>query len=88
MPLPNSELTSSFHSALVFLIRRVGLTFEFTRYVGLLYQPRMTDESGAVGGMRIGWENLSTRTKPGPMPLHPPQISHVLTGDRTRAAAV
>jgi hypothetical protein len=58
--------------------------------VGLLYQPRMIDDDddyGAVGGM-IGRGNRSTRRKPAPVPLPPPQISHDLTWDRTRAAAV
>jgi hypothetical protein len=58
--------------------------------VGLLYQPRMIDDAdyGAVGGMRIGRWNQSTRRKPAPMPLCPPQIPHDLACDRTRAAAV
>jgi hypothetical protein len=56
--------------------------------VGLLYQPRMIDDDyGAVGGMRIGRGNRSTRRKPAPVPHCPPQI-HDLTWDRTRAAAV
>jgi hypothetical protein len=55
---------------------------------GLLYQPRMIDECGAVGGMRIGKGNRNTRKKPVPMPLCPPQIPHDLTWARTRAAAV
>jgi hypothetical protein len=38
------------------------------------------DECGVVGG--------STRIKPAPVPLCPPQIPHDLTLDRTRAAAV
>jgi hypothetical protein len=44
--------------------------------VGLLYQPRMIDgdDYGAVGGMRIGRGNRSTRRKPAPVPLCPPQI--------------
>jgi hypothetical protein len=48
---------------------------------GLLYQPRMIDdgdECGAVGGMRIGRGNESTRRKPAPVPLCPPQIPHDL----------
>jgi hypothetical protein len=58
---------------------------------GLVYQPRMIDddhddECGAVGGMRIGRGNRSTRRKPAPMPLYPPQIQHDLTWPRTRAA--
>jgi hypothetical protein len=45
---------------------------------GLLYQTRMIDddECGAVGGMRIGRGNRSTRRKPAPVPLCPPQIPH------------
>jgi hypothetical protein len=37
------------------------------------------DECGAVGGMRIGRGNRSTRTKPAPVPLCPPPIPHDLT---------
>jgi hypothetical protein len=38
---------------------------------GLLYQPRMIDdyECGAVGGMKIGRGNRSTRRKPATAPL-------------------
>jgi hypothetical protein len=43
---------------------------------------------GAVGGMRTGKGNRNTRRKPAPVPLFPPQISHDLSWDRTRAAAV
>jgi hypothetical protein len=48
--------------------------------VGLLYQPRMFDDDdyGAVGGMRIRRGNRSTRRKPAPVPLCPPQIPHNL----------
>jgi hypothetical protein len=48
--------------------------------VGLLYQPRMidNDDYGAVGGMRDGRGNRSTRRKPAPVPLCPPQIPHDL----------
>jgi hypothetical protein len=57
--------------------------------VGLLYQPRMIDDDcGAVGGMRIGRGNRSTRRKPASVSLCPPQIPHDLTWDRTRGAAV
>jgi hypothetical protein len=42
---------------------------------GLLYQPWMIDdECGAVGGMRIGRGKRSSRRKPAPVPLCPPQI--------------
>jgi hypothetical protein len=38
---------------------------------GLLYQPQMIDEGdcGAIGGMKIGRGNRSTRRKPAPAPL-------------------
>jgi hypothetical protein len=57
--------------------------------IGLLYQPQMiVDDYGAVGEMRIGRGNRSTRRKPAPVPHCPPQIPHDLTWDRTRTAAV
>jgi hypothetical protein len=47
--------------------------------LGLLYPPRMIDDDyGAVGGMRIGRGNRSTRRRPAPVSLCPPQISHDL----------
>jgi hypothetical protein len=54
---------------------------------GLLYKPQMIDEGdcGAVGGMKIGRGNRSTRRKPAPAPLCPPQIPHDQTRARTRA---
>jgi hypothetical protein len=33
-------------------------------------------DCGEIGGMNIGRGNLSTRRKPAPAPLCPPQISH------------
>jgi hypothetical protein len=52
---------------------------------GLLYKPQMTDEDdcGATGGMKIGRGNWSTRRKPAPAPLCPPQITHDQTRGRT-----
>jgi hypothetical protein len=44
------------------------------------------DESGAVDRMRIGRGNRSTRRKPAPVLLCPPQIPHDLTWARTGAA--
>jgi hypothetical protein len=41
--------------------------------------PGVRDERGAVGGMRIGRGNPSTRRKPAPVPLGPPQIPNNLT---------
>jgi hypothetical protein len=57
---------------------------------GLLYQPQMIDDGDCevVGGMKIGKGNQSTRRKPPPTPLCPPQIQHDQTRARTRAAAV
>jgi hypothetical protein len=46
------------------------------------------DDCGAIGGMKIGRGNRSTRSKPAPVPLSPPQIPHDLTRARARAAAV
>jgi hypothetical protein len=46
------------------------------------------DECELVGGMRIDGGNRSSRIKPVPVPLCPPQIPHDLTWARTRAAAV
>jgi hypothetical protein len=45
---------------------------------GLLYKPQMIDEDdcGAIGGIKIGRGNQSTRRKPAPAPLCPPQIPH------------
>jgi hypothetical protein len=45
-------------------------------------------DCGAIGGMKIGKGNRSTRRKPTPAPLCPPQIPLDQTRDRTRAAAV
>jgi hypothetical protein len=52
---------------------------------GLFYQPQMIGEGdcGAIGGMKIGKGNRSTRRKPATVPLCSPQIR-----SRTRAAAV
>jgi hypothetical protein len=44
-------------------------------------------ECGAIGGMRIGRGDRSTRIKPAPVPLCPPQTPHAAR-TQTRAAAV
>jgi hypothetical protein len=44
---------------------------------------RMIKEYGAVGGIRIGRGNQSTRGKPAPVPFCSPQIPHDLIWDRT-----
>jgi hypothetical protein len=57
---------------------------------GLLYQPQMIDDGdcGAIGGMKIDRGKRSTRRKPAPASLCPPQILHDQIRARTRAAAV
>jgi hypothetical protein len=57
---------------------------------GLLHEPQMIDDGdcGAIGGIMIGKGNRSTRRKPAPAQLCPPQIPHNLSWSRTRAAAV
>jgi hypothetical protein len=46
--------------------------------IGLLYQSQMIDDGdcGAIDGKKIGMGNRSTRRKPAPMPLCPPQNPH------------
>jgi hypothetical protein len=46
------------------------------------------DDCGAIGGMKIGRGNRSTRRKPAPSTFCPPQIPLDQTRARTRAAAV
>jgi hypothetical protein len=46
----------------------------YNTFFSLLYQPRMMDEYGAFGKMRIARGNLSIRKKPATVPLCPPQI--------------
>jgi hypothetical protein len=69
-----------------FIASGVGLSPCTAATSGLLYQPQMIGEGdcGAIGGMKIGRGNRSTRRKPTPAPLCPPQIPL----DQTRAAAV
>jgi hypothetical protein len=74
-----------------FFISGVGLSPLGTAAAyGLLYKPQMIDEGdyGAIGGMNIGRGNRSTRRKPAPAALCPPQIQHDQTRAPTRAAAV
>jgi hypothetical protein len=70
-----------------FLIRIVGGRTGSTRHVvtewPVVPAPGGCDD-GEFGGMKISRGNRSTRRKPAPAPLCPPQIPH----DRTRAAAV
>jgi hypothetical protein len=57
---------------------------------GLLYQPQMIHDGdcGAIGGMKIGRGNRSTREKSAQVPLCPPQIPHDQSRALTRAAAL
>jgi hypothetical protein len=50
--------------------------------------PATGDYDGEFGGIKIGNGNRSTRSKPAPAPLCPPQIPLDQIRDRTRAAAV
>jgi hypothetical protein len=63
---------------------------ESTWYVGhyLAYHASPDDKCGGVGGMTIGRGNRSTRRKPAPMPLRPPQIPHNVTWNRTQPSVV
>jgi hypothetical protein len=65
------------HTMLSFLICGVGL-WVLRPLTGLLYQPRMIGDGdcGKIGGMKIGRGNRSTRRKPAPAQLCPPQIPH------------
>jgi hypothetical protein len=51
--------------------------------IGVLYQPQMIDDgnSGAIGEIKIGRRNRSTRRKPTPVSLCEPQILHDLSTD-------
>jgi hypothetical protein len=48
----------------------------------------MINKCGAIGEMRIGGEDRSTRKEPAAVPLRSPQIPHDLTWDRARDAVV
>jgi hypothetical protein len=78
-------------SFFLFFLGGVGLSPLGTAATsGLLYKPQMIDEDdcGAISGMKIGKGIRSTRRKPAPAPLCPPQIPHDQTRARTRADAV
>jgi hypothetical protein len=57
---------------LFIILSRVRLSpLDTAATTGLLYQPKMIDDGdcGAIGGMKIGRGNRSTRMKPAPVPL-------------------
>jgi hypothetical protein len=67
---------------------RMGIIFRGVRLsplataatTGLLYQPQMIDDGDceALGGMKIGRGNRSSRRKPDPVPLCPVGIFNIL----------
>jgi hypothetical protein len=70
------------NQGLIFFSRGVRLSpLGTAATTGLLYQPQVIGDGdcGAVGGMRIGRGNRSTRRNPAPVPLRAPQIPHDLT---------
>jgi hypothetical protein len=74
-----------------FIISGVGLSPLGTAATsGLLYKPQMINEGdcGAIGGMKSGRGNRSTRRKPAQAPLCPSQIPQDQIRARTRATAV
>jgi hypothetical protein len=76
---------------IIIILSRVRLNpFGTAATTGLLYQPWILDDCDcvAIDGMKIGRGNPSTRRKPGPGPLCPPQIPLDQTRAWTRAAAV
>jgi hypothetical protein len=82
---PLTVYTSS-HPSIIFLMRWAWVHLVLRPLFGLLYQPQMIDdgECEAVGGVRIGRGNRSTRRKPASLSLCPPQIPHDLTWARNR----
>jgi hypothetical protein len=82
------HMTIRYHEYFFFYLW--GGTFGTAATTGLLYHPRILGDGdcGKIGRMKIGRGNRSTRRKPAPAPLCPPQISHDYTWVWTRAAAV
>jgi hypothetical protein len=62
----------------IFFFNLSGGTLGIAATIGLLYQPRKIGDGdcGEIGGMKIGKGNRSTRRKPAPAPICPPQIPH------------
>jgi hypothetical protein len=57
-------------------------------YCPVVPAPGDCEDGELFGGMKIGRENRSTRRKPAPVPLCPPQFSLDQTRNRTWAATV
>jgi hypothetical protein len=66
------------HLRLRFFFNLCAGTLGTAATTGLLYQPRMIGggDYGENGGIKIGRGNRSTRRKPAPVLLCPPQIPH------------
>jgi hypothetical protein len=60
----------------IFVFNLYGGTLGTATTTGLLYQPWMIGDCGEIGGMKIGRGKRSTRRKPAPAQLCPPQIPH------------
>jgi hypothetical protein len=62
----------------LFFFNSCGGTLGTAATTGLLYQPQMIGDGDCreIGGIKIGKGNRSTRRKPAPAPLCPPQIPH------------
>jgi hypothetical protein len=85
------SLDITYYYLFIIIISGVGLSPLGTAATsGLLCKPQKIDEGdcGAIGGMKIGRGNRSTRRKPTPAPLCPQQIPLDQTRAPTRAAAV
>jgi hypothetical protein len=65
-------------STVIFFFNLCGGTLGTAATTGLLYQPQMIDDGdcGKIVGIKIGRGTRSTRRKPTPEPLCPPQIPH------------
>jgi hypothetical protein len=78
IPTLGSNNVISPHSEIFFFFILCGGTLGTAATTGLLYQSRMicVGDCGEICGMKTGRGNRSTRKKPGPAPLCPPQIPH------------
>jgi hypothetical protein len=78
------QRTSTFEAVYKYFFLFLGVEWDWVHLVRRpvfgLFEPRMMigDVCGALSGKRIGKGNRSTRRKPTPAPLRPPQIPHDL----------